>query len=204
MKHQRKIGSWVVVADCGEALSPQAESLLDAIEQLDAAGPPVQNGTTIQFGWSLLTLRDFNGELHVCEPYFAGDPFTSVMPFVDNTLQVLKGQAALLEQLGVSPVDIRFSDKIGVAKGCLQQDHIYLVREEPVDAEDSGWYIGLYGEPKDRPMSEIDLLSIYEVFNQRYALLDVMTLPPGFRVSFTGDVIEAVMDGNGEMHRVQA
>ncbi|GGA88548.1 immunity protein Imm33 domain-containing protein [Puia dinghuensis] len=201
MRYQRTIGRFTVVAQCGQDLAAQAEELLNQLELMNARGPALHDGTTIQFGWSLLTLRGNDGELYVCEPYFRGDALHEVLPTVDDTLRVLSRQVKLLRTLGITGVDVRFNESLVVAKDCLKEDHIHLVREQP-DRAFTGWYIGRFGEKEEEVTPDKVMgMNVYEVFNLRYSVLDVLTLPPGYKVSFTGDIIEAVMDADGKVFR---
>jgi hypothetical protein len=203
MKYQRKIGEWQVVVVCGEDLAGQADGLLTQIAAFNDKGPAIQDGTTIQFGWSLLTLRDNGGELFVCEPYFGGDPFQDSLPMVDDTLRVLSRQVGLLHKIGVEGADTRFSDKIAVARNCLKEEHIYLVRDHARNDTDSGWYIGKFGESEvEKSKDHIAIMHVFEVYNLRYSVMDVLTLPPGYKASYTGDLIEAVMAPNGTVLKI--
>src|SRR5687768_11008470 len=89
MRHQRRIGKFNVVAVCAEDLEEQAIGLLTKLDELNEIGPAIQDGTTIMFGWSLLTLRGSVDELLICEPDFDGNPFHDYLPQVEHTLRIL-------------------------------------------------------------------------------------------------------------------
>src|SRR5438552_10115503 len=111
MKYSRQIGSHVVVAECGEDLSDQANALLETLEQLDARGPPLHDGSVIEFGWSRLVLRGADSELLVGEPDFGGNPLRDSRPTVDDTLRVLRDQGWVTTSTSVEPLVAYFSNK---------------------------------------------------------------------------------------------
>src|SRR5262249_25141346 len=67
------VGDMELVACCDDAFAVQTRSLLEAVASLKGKG--LADGVTVQFGWSVLTLRRRGDELLVCEPDFDGDPF---------------------------------------------------------------------------------------------------------------------------------
>jgi hypothetical protein len=198
VKLQRKIGKHNVVVTCASDLVAQAEGLLDKIEELNHR-VPIRDGTTIEFGWSLLTLRDFGEELSVCEPYFRGDPFQDEMPVVEDTLRVLTQQIGLLNRLGVEGFASHFQQKIVIEKGIFACAHIFLERQITEDPDDSGWYIGnAEGGEVQKSIEDLEKVYVYELFNNRPSVMAVLALPVGYQVIFFGDNIEAIFNIVGE------
>jgi hypothetical protein len=103
-RHALRVGDVELVARCDDAYARQAGSLLEAVASFRGKGKGLADGVTVQFGWSLLTLRQRGKELVVCEPDFDGDPLTAVREDVTCTLAVLVGQAAVVNRLDVEPV----------------------------------------------------------------------------------------------------
>jgi hypothetical protein len=142
-------------------------------------GKGLADGVTVRFGWSVLTLRQQGGQLVVHEPDFGGDPLRGVREDVTCTLRVLVGPAAVLNRLGVEPTEVRFDDRVVVARDCLEDRRVYLQRSEPKPG-DSGWYVGPLDSPAPEPKPEnFESLYDYELFRQRPALSRVLGLPPG-------------------------
>jgi hypothetical protein len=195
MKYQRQIGSFNVVAICADDLKEQAEALLDKLAELNDKGPALQDGTTVEFGWSLLTLRGNEDELVVCEPYFSNDPFQDYLPVVDDTLRVIAEQVAVLKRVGAEGVAASFRDKVVIAKGCLQANRLYLERKATQAAHDSGWYIGYIEEAETKKtIDDLEAIYVYQLLNQHRSLMQVLALPPGYLVVFNGNLIEAVFN----------
>src|SRR5690349_14421590 len=92
----RPTDSGTLSAECADFLRPQAASLLEALAGLPAAGKGLADGVAVQFGWSVLRLRRRGGELAVCEPDFAGDPFANDSRDLTRTLGVIAQQCEFL------------------------------------------------------------------------------------------------------------
>ncbi|HEX5081243.1 MAG TPA: hypothetical protein VFY40_04295 [Blastocatellia bacterium] len=197
MRYQRRIGQFNVVAECAEDLEEQAIGLLTKLDELNKVGPAIQDGTTIMFGWSLLTLRGDVDELVICEPDFERDPFHDSLPQVEHTLRILIQQVALLKLIGAEGLEARFQDKVVIAKGALGTERIYLDRTATDADSDSGWFIGeVEGRKSKYTVEELEAIYVYQIFQIRRALMKVLALPPGYMVVFRGDNIEAIFDAD--------
>jgi hypothetical protein len=203
-KHTRRVGDVDLVARCDDAFAAQAGSLLEAVASFQGQGKRLADGVRVQFGWSLLTLRRRGSDLVVCEPDFDGDPFHEIREDVTCTLRIRMGQVAVVRRLGLVPVDIRFDDKVVLAKGCLAGRRVYLQRSEPRPG-DSGWYVG----PVDGPAPEhkpesYEAIHVFELLRRRAGLLQVLALPAGYLVVFDGDEVEGIADpNNNEVWKVE-
>ncbi|MCL4220305.1 MAG: hypothetical protein KJZ65_02935 [Phycisphaerales bacterium] len=83
---------------------------------------------------------------------------------------------------------------VRLSPGVLEQERIYLERAEPVDAEDSGWYVGpagndLHPEPERR---ELDRVRLSDVITLRPPLELVLRLARGMLVIVHGAGVESV------------
>jgi hypothetical protein len=145
-KHTLRSGQITLAVHCEDSLGQQAKSLLAVLMPLGGQGKGLADGVTVQFGWSVLTLRQDGSELVVCEPDFGGNPFTSVREDVSSTLTVLTQQTDVLNCLGLDGVPARFDEKVVLATGRLQEERVYLQRGTPA-AGDSGWYVGSVASP---------------------------------------------------------
>lgn len=198
MSCERLIGTFRILVHCAPDLDRQAESLLDKLQELNQRGPALKEGTTIEFGFSLLRLQRDAENLVVCEPDFEGDPLVDWIPQVDTTLQVLTEQVTLLRRVGLDGVTAHYHENIVIAKGCLKSEHVYLERNAPSGAHDSGWYMGNVEQP-DRELTaeDLEVLPVYELMRQRPPLVKVLALPVGCLVVVRGEQIEAVLDEAG-------
>jgi hypothetical protein len=190
----RQIGSHDVVLECADAYSELAGSVLDTLAELDRAGPQLRPGSTVQFGWSLLTLKAEDDKLRVCEPDFSGD-VSRPRPNIDTTLSVLKEQVSVLRAVGEEGVDVRFTQFVAVGVGAMTTPDLFLKRDAPVADDDSGWFVGrLEDLEAARSAEEVDALRIWEVLKLRPVLVQVMALPPGYVAIVRGSHVEALLD----------
>jgi hypothetical protein len=193
-RHTLRVGDVELVASCDDTYARPARSLLEAVASFHGKGKGLADGVTVQFGWSLLTLRRRGDELRVCEPDFDGNPLSEVREDVTCTLAVLVEQAVVVNRLDVEPVEVRFDETVLLARGCLAERRVYLERSEP-EAGDSGWYVGPVDSPAPEQRPEnFEWLRVYELLGRRAPLLQALGLPTGYLVVFDGDQIDAVLD----------
>ncbi|MEW5740560.1 MAG: hypothetical protein AB1938_16650 [Myxococcota bacterium] len=176
----------------------QGEALLDKLAELDARGPPLEDGTTIDFGWSRLALAEVDENvLEVEEPFFGDDPVRRRLLGAHDTLDVAQAQVDVLRKVGVDGVDARFDTQVIVRRGCLGTERIYLKRDAP-QGRSSGWYIGEVERP-DVEEQDLEVVTVADVFKKRRYAMRVLALPPGYMAVLDGDFIEAVLDAEGKV-----
>src|SRR3954463_8688029 len=131
------------LVSCAAPLKRNADWLLEFLEKIENERGRgfLEDGTTVQFGWSILTIRREGDLLLVTEPNFAGNPFRETNPDLTWSLFVQGEQNTVLQALGLEIVPVSFQDKIIFSKGTIESSHIYLHRHE-VEPGDSGRYIG--------------------------------------------------------------
>jgi hypothetical protein len=202
-----EIGNKRVILQCRDDLAPQGGDILKEIRRtFTPQSERLTHGFTIQWGWSVLCLRDRTPDLILCEPSFRGNPFVEWSDDVTTTLAVLSMQVAFLRSIdfpGSDCVTARFDDKIVLAKGCLSNQRIYLERinvsrGRPGLVDDSGWYIGPVPALENTP--EYQSMRIYELLRLRPAAVQVLELPPGFLVIFDGNKVAGIQGPQGRSH----
>jgi hypothetical protein len=202
MKQTRRIGNNIVAVDSAADLQPQAAALLDKLATLHAKGPPLRDGSTIDFGWSRLTLRAEGPELIVHEPDFLGDPLHRTVPQVNETLGVSLAQASLLRRLRVDGLDARWDSFIAMQRGILNQPRVYLKRSPSDQRDFSGWYLGAVEGDAKVEVNDLERIRVFQLYKNRPELLEVLALPAGWIVVFNSRVIEAILDPAGQTHPV--
>lgn len=198
MKLTRRIGKHPVTIQFADDLKPQAEALLDKLAELDAKGPPLHDGSVIDFGWSRLTLEAEDDGLVVCEPDFVGDPKEGTSCVIAATLRISLRQAELLQRLGVEGLDARWDSTLAVQRGALANARIYLERMASENPGFSGWYIGEVKDSGPVKREDLESIPVHRLYTERPELLDALALPPGWLVVFDGQVIEAVLNPAGK------
>lgn len=194
----RRISDKKFLVSCADPFRHQAEWLLEMLEKIeqDRGRGFLEDGASIQVGWSMVTIRREGDALVVAEPNFSGNPFRETNTDLTCTLSVQAEQNSVLKALAVKGVPVRFQDKVIISKGSLEKPRIYLERQVP-EKGDSGWYIG----EVDQPQSELKAIYSYQLLPLRPALLKVLALPVGYVVVFENDRIEAIVNEQNEQLR---
>ncbi len=195
MKFQKKIGGYLITTFCSPTLAEQANSLFNKLSELNKTGPQLRDGTIIRFGWSDLKLVQQKDELALYEPDFSKNPKQDFLHQVTITLQVLKEQSKLLNEIGVTGLDCSYLEKVVTAKGCLNKPDIYLERSKQTEKNDSGWYIGETSDNgKEHTLDDFESHYIFEIFQIRPSIMRVLALPPGYLAVFKEDEIKAILN----------
>jgi hypothetical protein len=195
---EREIGSRRVCAECSPEHARRAGSALDVFARLAAAGEPPRPGSQIRFGWSLLRLAAEGEALRVTEPDFVAWPAERWASTIDVTLAVLAAQTSLLRRLDVDGEDCFFDQVVVAAPGALARPEVFLHRVGSRSAADSGWLLGAVEDPEALASgSDLGGLPIASLVGIRRALLQTLSLPSGFIVTFSGDSIVQVFDAAG-------
>jgi len=192
-----------VVAVASADLAPQAGSLLDTLVTLDARGPRLADGSSIQFGWSRLTLHQPGPSpiLYVHEPDFFGDPEHRTVAHVDTTLRVLRDQAWLVHLCQAAPRDTAYHQAVVCERSALAKDECYFERRPPLSDRDSGWLAGSAAPNAKRTLTESDLITLpaYYLLREFPAAVPVLTLPVGSLAVFRWDELFSICSPNGSM-----
>lgn len=203
MEYSRQIGPYVVVARCDEAPELYVQALLDYLDTIHRQGGRMDEGTRIQWGWSLLTLKEERaGYLRIFEPDFGANAFEDLRADISTSLIVNFEQSELARRIGAQPQESFFYQKIVMKRDVLHLNRAYLERKDVSDPRDSGWYIGPivvdHEQPAQPPPVE-DLVAIwvYQLLSLRRSLVQFLGLPSGYLVGVNGNRIEMILDPNG-------
>jgi hypothetical protein len=196
---ERQLQALRLRAECSEAYTRMAGSVLGTFERLAESGTQLRAGTRIRFGWSRLCLvEDGSDALRVTEPEFASWPEERWAPTLDITLAVLAAQTGLLHRLGVEGQDVGFDQLVIAAAGALAQPDVFLHRVGSSSAEDSGWLLGRMDDPEALTREDgLEPIAIASLVAGRRALLQALTLPLGFIIVFAGDCMAQIFDPAG-------
>ena len=187
----RTIRGSVIHISCEPALEPQAQELFDALARADAK-EQLAAGSKVRVGWTTLTLAAQGAGLRVREPDYEKDPERGTLADLSGTLTVLSWQRDVLARVGAQAVFIDYLETVVVAEGALDEPQVQLLR----GPGDSGWSISHVDE--DEEADALGSLRVCDLLHERPALLQAMTLPPGYLVVFDGDEIQSVDDPSGK------
>ncbi|MEJ8294379.1 hypothetical protein WKI45_16245 [Delftia tsuruhatensis] len=200
-----KIGEATVVVKVDVGLENLADWLLNVLIKMHQSGRVLEDGKSIQLGWSTLFLRrQQDGDLIVCEPNFARDPFSEEVPGATCTLKIQASQMEFASRVKIVPEVTKFQEKIVLEKGCLSVERIYMTRAHPDrDAGDSGWFIGSQKSNdvilSGNASSEFEAIYAYELLQLRPELFPALILPSGFMVMAGSGGIIGVVNSENEM-----
>ncbi|WP_309479522.1 immunity protein Imm33 domain-containing protein [Brevibacillus agri] len=195
----KQIGNRTFVVTCREFLEKQADFLLDLFADVENESGPLRNGAKIQVGWTILIINEregHEGQMEIVAPDYDTNPFTETNRDLSVSLYVQMAQNHCLQTLQLAGETALFQDKIVVAKGALEEEHVYLQRAEQAEAGDSGWYLGpVQGEVDS---DGLESYYIFQLLKRRPSLLQALALPCGYIAVLKGDQIEAVLDEHDE------
>jgi hypothetical protein len=192
-------GRLPIVVSVADDQERQGKAILARLAELDPRGPELKEGSTIDFGWSRLTLEDGYDELRLHEPDFGGNALTETSSMIDCTIEVETAQVSVLAAIGgLAGVDARYDSTVYVKRGALEKDRVFLQRQAP-EGRHSGWYIGETGNWDEVKADDVEVMYVFQVYKVRPALLKVMALPPGYIAAMNRTIIEAVMEPGGKV-----
>jgi hypothetical protein len=200
----KKIGQITLVANCHANFAPQVKAFLSLIDNLFSKSGNLGDGVKIQIGWVIFTLieKEIN-KLLVCQPDFEGDPLSGELDEeITTSLYVLKWQAALLAELKLEKKECNtlFYQKIIIQKGCLDEKELSVYRNEPGFEGDSGWFISSRtGSEMVFQTDDLESIYVYQLLNLRPSLLEVLVLPVGYLIGFTGNEITVIFNDKKQM-----
>ncbi|NTU33131.1 hypothetical protein HPY27_23505 [Brevibacillus sp. HB1.1] len=195
-KRSKQIHNRTFVVTCKEFLVKQADFLLDVFADVEDETGPIKNGAKIQVGWTILLVFERDGYMEIVAPDYDENPFSETTSDLSVSLVVQMAQNNCLQTVRAEGEAALFQDKIVVAKGAFEQEHVYLQRAEDVRKGDSGWYLGpVEGEVES---DQLESYYVYQLLKLRPSLLQALALPRGYIVVFQGDLIEAVLDEHDE------
>jgi hypothetical protein len=195
--HSTNIGQVQIKVECEAACDDQAEWLIGLLHRLDEqkGGSFFKDGVRIQLGWTTLTLVRQADALWVCEPDYGGDPLRSTRRDISCSLRVQHLQNGILKKVHLQGVEASFHEKIVLSAGCLRENKVYLQRSQPKQG-DSGWYVGPVNDSSGT--GALEAIYVFNLLALRPALMQVLSLPPGFMAVFAGDEIEAILNDKDE------
>lgn len=193
---RRTIASLQIVIECDPYLAAAAADVFDVLAAMARSGKPPNDAMRIRFGWSLLVLRAEHGFLRVCEPRFtADDPLAATAETLDVTLSVIVRQLAWLHQLRERGVDVRFDQRVVVARNALAGDDIFALRGKPPTDIDSGWSVApVPAEGAQVDTSDLSAIPVFRLVGESRNLLSILTLPVGYLVRLRNDEIVEISD----------
>jgi hypothetical protein len=184
-------GQHEITVECGDEgyLAQGLKSLLQWIERETAEGRRFLPEQTVQFGWSILEIRQrTDGTVGLFEPDFRSMPVRFV-DSVSNTLFHLLVQKWVAESLGLER-ELEIPDLRASAIICTEfgtTEGFVMSRVQP-QAADSGWFLGCDRKIHDHQSpNNLRRVSLYEAaIRYEDKIIPFLGLPPEIFVGFGG------------------
>ena len=122
------------------------------------------------------------------------NPFKEFTDDLTLALWIQSEQTRLAKELKIEASDIRFDEKIVLAKGVFESDHYFLQRQNTDRKGDSGWFVGYQNQDTD------DFVGIYafEILKKNPKLIKTLILPADYLVVVNGGDIQAILNEQDE------
>jgi len=187
--HSRQIAQWTVHLQCDDP--GLADGVFALLEEVVANGQPLEDGKTIQAGWSTLILKASTDGFHVLTANIRPDGALALGPELTGSLTVTRAQMHVAARTGIAPQDTNDRQYVAIAKGVLDHHAVVLQRQEAQFEGDSGWRIRS-AESHEPP--DYEAVPSYQLLAQRPSLLSALAIPTDYMVVFEGKRIDAILD----------
>lgn len=198
-EYVKTINNKVVKFKCSESLESLVESFIQLLEEEDSKYGIIKDDYTVEAGWSFYFISRENDNYRISVPDYSKDPFSDKTDDLTTALTVQSMQNELLKDIKQKGCAVTFQDKIVVLKEALFNDEVYMHRSREREGTDSGWYLGLVNDQKDKhPVSDYASIYTYELLKYNPVLLRVLSADVGDMVMIHGNEIVEIVDGNDE------
>lgn len=193
------INNKVVKFKCNDSLESLTESFIQLIEEEDIRYGIIKDDYTVEAGWSFYFIKKENENYRILVPDYYKNPFSDKTDDLTTALTVQGMQNELLKDIKQKGCPVTFQDKIVVLKDALFNDEVYMHRSREREGMDSGWYLGLVNDQKDKhPVSDYASIYTFELLKYNTELLRVLSADVGDMVIIHGNEIVEIVDGNDE------
>ena len=187
--YKHKVGNIVVGATVEEILYPQLQALFRCLDEVPFE--EIKNGFSIEIGFSLYFLTEKNEGYSIVAPDYTRNPFSDTTEDLTIALLIQVNQVDLLREYGIEWENVRYNEKILIAKNALQERDVFLHRLSNCRKGDSGWCIK---SVENADVKDYEAFYAYQLLELRPALLSALALPYGYIIVFEGDNIVEIID----------
>lgn len=183
-----------------EILYSQAELLFHAIKAIPYER--IKDGFKIEIGFSVFILiKNADDEYTIVAPDYTTDPFTDTTQDLTVSLGIQFEQVDILKQYNIIGKNVRYDDKLAVAKNALDKEYICLQRF--TDLGESGWCINEIaldenGKFSSKTAYEYESYYAYQLLKIRPSLIKFMLLPYDYIVIVKNDDVLDILNEKDE------
>ena len=149
---------------------------------------PHESGETIQLGWFIFRIAE-RGQ----PPRIETLDFREMASFTDDFSEAERIHSLQTDALGQfeaseCPCTLRHFALVSASYSPERED-VFIERQQPADGNDSGWYVGIFDDPRDMDdVTSFTQRSLYELTIHDMRMAPYWLLPPGTIVSLTKDI----------------
>ena len=160
-----------------------------------ASKSDLKNELLFQIGFSIYKLIEIEKQqFRLVSIDFEADPFKDVTEDLTIALWIQSEQANFAKELQINPSEIRFDDKILIAKGVFEDEHAYLQRQNTQSQRDSGWFMGYQRQDNE----EFVGIYAFELLKWNPKLIKVLVLPTDYLVIVNDGEIHTILNDSDE------
>ena len=155
----------------------------------------IRDGLLLQIGFGIYKIVRLNtDQFRIISVNYETNPFTEFTDDLTLALWIQSEQSRLAKDLKIEASEIRFDDKIVLAKGVFESDNYFLQRQDTDKKGDSGWFVGYQNQDTD------DFIGMYafEILKKNPNLIKALILPADYLVVVNGGVIQAILNEQDE------
>lgn len=155
----------------------------------------IRDGLLLQIGFGIYKIVRLNtDQFRIISVNYETNPFTEFTDDLTLALWIQSEQSRLAKELKIEASEIRFDEKIVLAKGVFESDHYFLQRQDTDKKGDSGWFVGYQNQDTD------DFVGMYafEILKKNPKLIKALILPADYLVVVNRGVIQAILNEQDE------
>ena len=160
-----------------------------------ASKSDLKNELLFQVGFSIYKLIEVEKEqFRLVSIDYEANPFKDFTEDLTVALWIQSEQASLAKELQINPSEIRFDDKLLIAKGVFKDEPSYLQRQNTQSQRDSGWFMGYQKQNNE------DFVGIhaFELLKWNPKLIKVLVLPTDYLVIVNDGEIHKILNDSDE------
>lgn len=197
MKYNYSLNGKPIFFFGSETIKETAGFFSEILKREDKEYNVIEDESNIQIGWGFYTVHQVGSEYQIMARDLLGDPFEEVAEDLSLSLEIFAQQRKMFMLTRVIPKETTFQDTLIVQKAALKASEIYLVRNEPANPSDSGWYMGCLGGKVSNNPGDHELIYTYELLKFCKEALAAIQLPIGTMcIIKNGKLIEIVDKNN--------
>ena len=160
-----------------------------------ASKSDLQNELLFQVGFSIYKLIEVEKQqFRLVSIDYEANPFKDFTEDLTVALWIQSEQASLTKELQINPSEIRFDDKILIARDVFEDEHAYLQRQNTQSQRDSGWFMGYQKQNNE----EFVAIHAFELLKWNPKLIKVLVLPTDYLVIVNAGEIHTILNNRDE------